>query len=401
MRSNKSKFMHFLSNQSNQHSSRNNSIKGSHIKNNSIAFPLTSRNTKDSYTIKPTHNKNSSSKGHNIKNSIVSKNQPPIYPNTSRNPINKTKNSIISKSPINTYMDHSMCTNQAMPMREEIKLKETIKKQFKVTLKYTAIADNIRNVNLKLFSLSPNPKSPISARKSKFITIGPKKESLKADKPKPTLKDDLIPIQTTNQLKNPFSPSSTYYSKSKEQKLSTKSIPAPKPIPKDYMTPQEVLSTHKLQLIEYEMAEILTYPEIYCFGRLESKLLKVDPAAQNQGWDDEKGFYKLKIRDHLNYRYDVTSILGNGSFGITYLCTDMKTHEKVAIKILRNKEKYHKQGKLEVEILETLNKTSSVDSQYIVKIIDHFVFRSHICIVCEVLSINLFQLIQSYKFEVY
>ena len=157
---------------------------------------------------------------------------------------------------------------------------------------------------------------------------------------------------------------------------------------------------HRNQLAEYEFKEILHYSELYYLGKYESKLHKLNPNLPNNGWDDDKGFYQLKSRDHLNYRYDVVSVLGNGSFGHVYQCVDMKTNEQVAVKILRNKEKFHKQGKIEVQILSALNQTSPSEAQFVVEMKDNFVFRNHICIVFEILSIHLFQLIQSYNYAV-
>ena len=36
----------------------------------------------------------------------------------------------------------------------------------------------------------------------------------------------------------------------------------------------------------------------------------------NFGYDDEKGDYKIVMKDHIGYRYEVQQFLGKGSFGI-------------------------------------------------------------------------------------
>ena len=35
----------------------------------------------------------------------------------------------------------------------------------------------------------------------------------------------------------------------------------------------------------------------------------------NFGYDDDKGDYKVVLKDHIGYRYEVTDYLGKGSFG--------------------------------------------------------------------------------------
>jgi hypothetical protein len=171
--------------------------------------------------------------------------------------------------------------------------------------------------------------------------------------------------------------------------------------PSNAMDPKEAINKYSDDLAVYECEEIHQFNEIYYVGKLESKLQKLDQSSMNYGWDDRKGFYHLKVQDHLKYRYEVLSIIGNGSFGVVYKCLDWKTKEECAVKILRNKEKFHKQGRIEVDILKALNNSSKKESQFVVDMKDSFVFRNHICIVFEMLSIDLYQLIKSSKFSVF
>jgi dual specificity tyrosine-phosphorylation-regulated kinase 2/3/4 len=88
----------------------------------------------------------------------------------------------------------------------------------------------------------------------------------------------------------------------------------------------------------------------------------MDQSSLNYGYDDENGDYKIVIRDHLNYRYEIIESLGKGSFGQVVKCRDMKPQPKeadsssniVAVKIIRNKKKYHAQALTEIKILEKL-----------------------------------------------
>lgn len=64
--------------------------------------------------------------------------------------------------------------------------------------------------------------------------------------------------------------------------------------------------------------------------------------------------------DHLMFRYEILDMLGKGSFGQVAKCYDHKTGEYVAIKIIRNKKRFHCQAVVEVKILSNLNKWVSV-----------------------------------------
>lgn len=61
-------------------------------------------------------------------------------------------------------------------------------------------------------------------------------------------------------------------------------------------------------------------------------------------------------RDHLAYRYEILEVIGKGSFGQVIKAIDHKTQSQVAIKIIRNKKRFHAQALVEVKILEHLRK---------------------------------------------
>lgn len=73
--------------------------------------------------------------------------------------------------------------------------------------------------------------------------------------------------------------------------------------------------------------------------------------------------------------------------------------EFVALKILRNRKKLHKQGLVEVKLIEHLNKNDPGDKKNIVKLRDSFKFRSHIVITFELLSLNLYDFIKNNDFR--
>ena len=104
----------------------------------------------------------------------------------------------------------------------------------------------------------------------------------------------------------------------------------------------------------YEQAEILEYKNIYFLGLDASKVETNMIHGHNAGYDDEKGDYKLVTGDHIGYRYEIKEMLGQGSFGKVVKAFDHKEKCLVALKVIRNKKRFHKQGKVEIKILEHL-----------------------------------------------
>jgi hypothetical protein len=118
-----------------------------------------------------------------------------------------------------------------------------------------------------------------------------------------------------------------------------------------------ILKTFSHHLSEYERKEILDFPSVYWYGTQSKKQPAVlHNSANNHGYDDERGDYLVVDKDHLAYRYEVIDTLGKGSFGQVLHCRDHCTGESVAIKIIRNKKRFHHQALVEIKILENLRK---------------------------------------------
>lgn len=91
-------------------------------------------------------------------------------------------------------------------------------------------------------------------------------------------------------------------------------------------------------------------------------------------------------------RYTVMSLLGRGTFGQVFKCRDEVEGKLVAIKVLKNKTAYFRQGLLEIGILMAVNTNCDPDgSKHTLRILDHFMFRSHLCVVNELLGPNLYE----------
>ena len=164
------------------------------------------------------------------------------------------------------------------------------------------------------------------------------------------------------------------------------------------LSPVQAIENFKDYLSEYELTEIFEFNEIW-FYPVNVKKVTNNVFLANNGFDNEKGDFKITLGDHVAYRYQVLSILGTGSFGQVCKCLDHKSKELVALKIIKNKKKFHKQGLVEAKLLATLQENDPKDTKNIVRSKGHFIFRNHVCIVFELLSINLYELIKVNNFQ--
>lgn len=165
------------------------------------------------------------------------------------------------------------------------------------------------------------------------------------------------------------------------------------------MTASEALKNFRNQLTVYEQKEIFNYTELWFLG-LEAKKIEGLPETQNNNcYDDEHGSYLKVLHDHIAYRYEVLEVIGKGSFGQVAKCLDHKTNELVALKIIRNKKRFHSQAMVEVKILDALLKKDKDDTHNIIHMKEYFYFRNHFCIAFELLGINLYELIKKNNFQ--
>ncbi|KAI7901240.1 kinase-like domain-containing protein [Cokeromyces recurvatus] len=134
-------------------------------------------------------------------------------------------------------------------------------------------------------------------------------------------------------------------------------------------------------------------------------LTKPSLACKNDGYDNEYSDYILYVNDwigpiHDERRYLIIDLLGSGTFGQVVKCKDTETNELVGIKVIKNKPAYTKQSLLEVDVLEHLNNVSDpYDEHHILRLYDSFMFRNHLCLVFELLSVNLYELLKQNHFK--
>ncbi|KAF9971404.1 dual specificity protein kinase yak1 [Actinomortierella ambigua] len=133
-------------------------------------------------------------------------------------------------------------------------------------------------------------------------------------------------------------------------------------------------------------------------------LTKPSKPMHNEGYDNEDYDYILYVGDILGseerQRYQILDILGQGTFGQVVKCQNLKTNAIVAVKVVKNKPAYFNQSMMEVTVLELLNERyDREDRHHILRLLDTFIHRRHLCLVFELLSVNLYELIKQNQFR--
>lgn len=124
----------------------------------------------------------------------------------------------------------------------------------------------------------------------------------------------------------------------------------------------------------------------------------------NGGFDNVESDYILHVNDILgtdeNRRYLVLNVLGKGTFGQVVKCQNMVTKEVVAVKVIKNKPAYLNQSMMEVSILEHIQQHVDIhDSHNLLRLKDKFVHKEHLCLVFELLSMNLYEFVKKNQFR--
>ena len=265
--------------------------------------------------------------------------------------------------------------------------KQIIRKGSKVSQKRI----KVKNTDQKTEPENPINKKPLlkKTRSTKLSTLmfSPKLSSSKLQQnPVPASRKDLTkPFGNSSKrsLKLSMSPKSSY--------ICPEEVEFP-------LKPSQALSIFKHELTSLEQSEIFKYSDVFYLGLLSHKIPpRLD--RENCGFDDSHSDYLLVKRDHIAYRYEILSLLGRGSFGQVCKCFDHKKKEKVAVKVIKNKSKFYQQAKIEIRVLQSMRESDPEDTRGIIRMKNYFLFRSHVCITFELISLNLYEFLRLNHFQ--
>uniref|UniRef100_A0A3B3IBJ4 Protein kinase domain-containing protein n=1 Tax=Oryzias latipes TaxID=8090 RepID=A0A3B3IBJ4_ORYLA len=99
----------------------------------------------------------------------------------------------------------------------------------------------------------------------------------------------------------------------------------------------------------------------------------------------DQGFHQFQQR-----------FLGEGTFGKVAKCKNLSTNKEVAIKIIKNG--FDNAGENELKALIEISKLDA-DEYNLVKCVDVFLYKSHVCIVFEILEQSLYDFLEDRRFR--
>lgn len=116
--------------------------------------------------------------------------------------------------------------------------------------------------------------------------------------------------------------------------------------------------------------------------------------------------------------YMVLSALGQGTFAQVFRCLHLESGETVAIKIVKNKPAYTRQAAVEIDIFRALREETNERQQggasasvatskslpssgrnHMVNLQCFFMYQSHLCLVFELLGLNLYEILKRRQFR--
>ncbi|KAM6434880.1 dual specificity protein kinase CLK2 isoform 1-T1 [Liasis olivaceus] len=118
--------------------------------------------------------------------------------------------------------------------------------------------------------------------------------------------------------------------------------------------------------------------------------------------DDVEGHLIYAIGDCLQERYEIISTLGEGTFGRVVQCIDHRRGgTRVALKIIKNVEKYKEAARLEINVLEKINEKDPDNKNLCVQMYDWFDYHGHMCISFELLGLSTFDFLKDNNYLPY
>ncbi|KAM4861747.1 dual specificity protein kinase CLK2 isoform 2-T2 [Thomomys bottae] len=118
--------------------------------------------------------------------------------------------------------------------------------------------------------------------------------------------------------------------------------------------------------------------------------------------DDAEGHLIYHVGDWLQERYEIISTLGEGTFGRVVQCVDHRRGgARVALKIIKNVEKYKEAARLEINVLEKINEKDPDNKNLCVQMFDWFDYHGHMCISFELLGLSTFDFLKDNNYLPY
>ena len=128
------------------------------------------------------------------------------------------------------------------------------------------------------------------------------------------------------------------------------------------------------------------------------RVVQDPPGQKNLKVDDDDGHYIVVPDASLTEKYQITRLLGQGTFGKVVEAQDRRRNKQVAVKIIRSVQKYRDASRIELRVLATLKANDEENRNRCIHLRDCFDYRGHICIVMDLLGQSVFDFLKGNGF---
>jgi len=132
-------------------------------------------------------------------------------------------------------------------------------------------------------------------------------------------------------------------------------------------------------------------------GLEEAKKIDVDVYVNEDNWDDADGYYNTRSNEIMNDRYEIVSSRGKGVFSTVLFAKDIKAGDNIrAIKMIRANDVMYRAGQKEIKIANSLSADDPHNKKHIVRLLEHFEHKGHLCMVFEPMYMNLREVLRQF-----
>ncbi|GBG59478.1 hypothetical protein CBR_g38502 [Chara braunii] len=128
--------------------------------------------------------------------------------------------------------------------------------------------------------------------------------------------------------------------------------------------------------------------------------LVAEASGLTDNWDDAEGYYRFRVGEVLDNRYETLASHGRGVFSTVVRARDLRARigdvQIVAIKIIRNNETMYKAGQQELVILKKLAGADPENKRHCIRLLSSFEYRKHLCLVFESMHMNLREVLKKF-----
>ncbi|CAL8081161.1 unnamed protein product [Calicophoron daubneyi] len=117
--------------------------------------------------------------------------------------------------------------------------------------------------------------------------------------------------------------------------------------------------------------------------------------------DDVDGHLVYTIGQVLMGRYEILKTLGEGTFGKVVSVLDHAQNRKIALKIIKNVDKYREAAMLEINVLNFITERGANIETLCVALLDWFDYHGHICLAFEILGLSVFDFLKDNNYVGY